>query len=112
VKTLAARMAELKTPGTSVAVINGGTIEWARGYGVMEAGGSSPVTPRTLFQAASLGKPVAALRLVEQGKLALDEDVNARLTSWKVAGNEFTGLDVGLSAGPRSSRNRAIMPPT
>jgi len=93
VKTLAARMAELKTPGVSVAVINGGKIEWARGYGVLETGGSAPVTPRTLFQAASLSKPVAALaalRLVEQGKLALDQDVNARLTSWKVPENEFT----------------------
>ena len=96
VKTLAARMAELKTPGVSVAVINGGKIEWARGYGVLETGGSAPVTPRTLFQAASLSKPVAALaalRLVEQGKLALDQDVNARLTSWKMPGNDFTGTE-------------------
>ncbi len=92
-KTLAARMAELKTPGVSVAVINGGVIEWAKGYGVTEAGGGNAVTPQILFQAASLSKPVAALaalRLVEQGKLALDEDVNARLTSWKVPENDFT----------------------
>jgi CubicO group peptidase (beta-lactamase class C family) len=86
-------MAELKTPGVSVAVINGGAIEWARGYGVAETGGSTPVTPQTLFQAASLSKPVAALaalRLVEQGKLSLDQDVNERLTSWKVPENDFT----------------------
>lgn len=47
----------------------------------------------TLFQAGSISKPVAALaalRLVEQGKLSLDEDVNAKLVSWKVPGNEFT----------------------
>jgi CubicO group peptidase (beta-lactamase class C family) len=51
------------------------------------------VTPRTLFQAASISKPVAALaalRLVEQGLLSLDEDVNARFVSWKVPENEFT----------------------
>jgi CubicO group peptidase (beta-lactamase class C family) len=86
-------MAALKTPGVSVAVINGGVIEWAKGYGVVETGANTPVTPRTVFQAASLSKPVAALaalRLVEQGKLALDQDVNARLTSWKVPENEFT----------------------
>jgi CubicO group peptidase (beta-lactamase class C family) len=91
--TLAARMAELKVPGVSVAVINGGAIEWAKGYGVTEAGTAAPVTPRTLFQAASVSKPVAALgalRLVEQGRLALDEDVNAKLRSWKVPENEFT----------------------
>ena len=40
-------------------------------------GGQTPVTARTLFQAGSISKPVSALgalRLVEQGKLALDED--------------------------------------
>ena len=91
--TLAARMAGLKVPGVSIAVINDGAIEWAKGYGVVEAGTTNPVTSRTLFQAASISKPVAALaalRLVEQGKLALDEDVNAKLASWKVPENEFT----------------------
>ena len=93
VKALADRMAEFKTPGASAAVINGGVIEWARGYGVTEAGSTTAVTPQTLFQAASISKPVAALaalRLVEQGKLALDQDVNERLTSWKVPEHEFT----------------------
>jgi CubicO group peptidase (beta-lactamase class C family) len=92
-RALAARMASLKTPGVSVAVINGGAIEWAKGYGIVEAGGTTPVTPQTLFQAASISKPVAALAallLVEQGKLSLDQDVNERLTSWKVPENEFT----------------------
>jgi CubicO group peptidase (beta-lactamase class C family) len=95
-KSLTDRMAELKIPGASVAVINDGAIEWARGYGIVEAGTSTPVTPRTLFQAASISKSVAALAallLVEQGKLALDEDVNARLKSWKVPENEFTGTE-------------------
>ena len=91
--TLAERMAALKVPGASVAVINSGAIEWAKGYGVTEAGTATSVTPHTLFQAASISKPVAALaalRLVEQGKLALDEDVNAKLVSWKVPENDFT----------------------
>lgn len=90
---LTARMAELNVPGVSVAVINNGRTEWAKAYGVLERGTESKVTPRTLFQAASISKPVAAmgiLRLVEQGKLALDEDVNRRLKSWKVPDNEFT----------------------
>jgi CubicO group peptidase (beta-lactamase class C family) len=86
-------MAALKTPGVSIAVINDGRIEWARGYGVAETGGSTPVTPQTLFQAASISTPVAALtalRLVEQEKLALDQDVNERLTSWKVPESDLT----------------------
>jgi CubicO group peptidase (beta-lactamase class C family) len=87
------RLAFYKTPGVSVAVINGGVIEWARGYGALEAGSNKPVTPETLFQAASISKPVAAmgaLRLVEQGKLNLDEDANNKLTSWKIPASDFT----------------------
>jgi CubicO group peptidase (beta-lactamase class C family) len=91
--SLAGRMAALNVPGVSVAVINDGAVEWARGYGVLEAGTAGPVTAETLFQAASISKSVAALaamRLVERGDLALDEDVNVRLKSWKVPENEFT----------------------
>jgi CubicO group peptidase (beta-lactamase class C family) len=60
---------------------------------VIEAGGTTPVTADTLFQAASISKPVAALAalaLVEQGKLSLDEDVNAKLKAWQAPDNEFT----------------------
>jgi CubicO group peptidase (beta-lactamase class C family) len=46
-----------------------------------------------LFQAGSISKPVAALgalKLVEKGKLKLDENVNDELVSWKLPENEFT----------------------
>ena len=82
-----------KVPGLSLAVIDNFKIVWAKGYGVTEAGGATPVTTMTLFQAGSISKPVAAtgaLYLVEHGKLALDEDVNRKLVSWKVPENEFT----------------------
>ena len=84
---LSDRMATLHTPGVSIAVVNGSEIEWACGFGVREQGKPEPVTPETLFQAASISKPIFALgamRLVEQRRLGLDEDVNQRLTSWKV----------------------------
>ena len=64
-----------------------------KAYGVVGAGSNRPVTTRTLFQAGSISKPVAAtaaLHLVEQGKLSLDEDVNQKLKTWKVPENEFT----------------------
>ncbi len=92
--TLAARMAYYDVPGVSVAVINNGRVEWAKGYGVLEAGRTAPVTADSRFQAASISKPLtamAALALVEHGKLRLDDDVNLRLTSWKLPNNEFTG---------------------
>jgi CubicO group peptidase (beta-lactamase class C family) len=80
------RMAAYHVPGVSIAVIHNGSIEWAQGFGVVQAG-RGPVTTETMFQAASISKPVsamAALHLVEQGKLSLDADVNQALTSWKI----------------------------
>jgi CubicO group peptidase (beta-lactamase class C family) len=85
--TLADRMAYHETPGLSVAVIQDYRIEWARGYGRREAGKPDPVSTETLFQAASISKPVtamAALKLVQDGRIDLDEDVNRYLTSWQV----------------------------
>jgi CubicO group peptidase (beta-lactamase class C family) len=89
---LAERMSALHVPGVSIAVIHDSKIEWARGFGVTRIDGPA-VTPDTLFQAASISKPVAALaalRLVQAGKLDLDVDVNQYLKSWKVAENSFT----------------------
>jgi CubicO group peptidase (beta-lactamase class C family) len=83
--TLADRMKELNVPGVSIAVLHNGKIEWARGFGVRNLGGD-PVDAETLFQAGSISKPLAAmacLRLVQEGKLSLDADVNTYLTSWK-----------------------------
>jgi len=80
-------------PGMSVAVIHDYKVAWAKGYGVTEMGGSTSVTPRTLFLAGSISKPVtalAALALVDAGKLSLDSDVNGSLTSWKIPPNAFT----------------------
>ncbi len=82
---IASLMARLGVPGASVAVVRGGELDWARGYGVAAAGEAQPVTPETLFQAASVSKPVAAaaaLRLAEEGKLALDGEVNDALDGW------------------------------
>jgi CubicO group peptidase (beta-lactamase class C family) len=91
-RTLADQMAALKVPGLSVAVIHNGRIDWARGYGIIKDGGPS-VTPQTLFQAASISKPIsalAALRAVEAGKLNLDTDVNRYLKRWEIPSNSFT----------------------
>lgn len=99
-ETIADRMAYHSVPGVSIAVIVNGEVEWTRGYGVLELEGNEPVTPDTLFQAASVAKPVTAvgaLHYVERGLLGLDENVNDRLVSWKVPENEFTArADVTL----------------
>jgi len=90
--SLAELMKAFNVPALSVAAIDDYRIAWAKAYGVTQLGGTA-ATPRTLFQAGSISKPVAAsgmLALVQQGKLALDEDVNLKLKSWKVPENEFT----------------------
>lgn len=90
---LDAWMAAWKVRGVSVAFIEDGRVKWVRAYGVANVAARRPVTPDTLFQAASMSKMVAAaaaLRLVEQGRLDLDEDVNSRLKGWKVPASGFT----------------------
>src|SRR5215207_11135816 len=51
--TLQERMKHHRVPGVGIAVINDGKLEWARGYGTLEAGGTEPVNADTVFQAAS-----------------------------------------------------------
>jgi CubicO group peptidase (beta-lactamase class C family) len=85
--TLEERMEYYQTPGVSIAVINNYQIEWVKGFGVKEWKKNEPITSDTLFQAASISKPIFALavmRLVQEGKIDLDEDVNNYLTSWKI----------------------------
>jgi CubicO group peptidase (beta-lactamase class C family) len=86
-------MARRHIPGLSIAIIQDGKIVEARGYGVVDQPGSAPITPQTLFQAGSISKSVAAmaaLHLVEAGRLALDSNVNMVLKTWRVPDNQFT----------------------
>ena len=91
--TLAQVMQKVQVPGVSVAVIKDFQVHWAKGYGTADVTSGAPVTVDTLFQAASISKPVAAmavLRLVQDGKLSLDADVNSLLKSWKLPAGEHT----------------------
>lgn len=91
--SLAPRMKSLNVPGVSIVVIEGNKIVWSKCYGLLRADSREPVTESSLFEAASTSKLVTAaiaLHFVEMGKLALDEDVNNFLRSWKVPENEFT----------------------
>jgi CubicO group peptidase (beta-lactamase class C family) len=84
-------LAYYHTPGVSLAVINDFKVEWARGFGVRDARFKSKVTARTLFQAASISKAAFALgvmRLVQEGRLSLDEDINQYLSAWRVPAND------------------------
>ncbi|HVT30006.1 MAG TPA: serine hydrolase [Lacipirellulaceae bacterium] len=89
---LAPQMESLHVPAISMAAIREGHIDWAAAYGVTSLG-SERATTRTLFGAASMSKPVTAvgvLKLVEDGKIGLDTDVNQYLKRWKIPDNAFT----------------------
>jgi len=83
--TLTQALRILKVPSVSVATISDYQIDWTSAYG--------DASTRTAYQAGSMSKTVAAvaaLRLVEQGRLALDRDVNAQLTSWHIPRTSLT----------------------
>jgi CubicO group peptidase (beta-lactamase class C family) len=87
------RMKYHKVPGFSVVLIDQEKLAWAKGFGILETGRDEFVTTDTIFQAASISKPVSAmvaLHLVEAGLLDLDADVNDWLHSWKVPENKHT----------------------
>lgn len=87
-----AQMKELKVPAVSVAVVENGKLAWAKAYG--------PINTETMFQAASISKPVAAtaaLHMMQYGNFTLDEDVNGKLKSWKLPGPHTVTLRQLLS---------------
>ncbi len=78
------RMREGDVPGLSMVVVRGGRVAWQRAFGVRDAGASPgvPVADDTIFEAASLSKPLfayAVLKLVDAGKIDLDAPVNRYL---------------------------------
>ena len=91
--SLPERMERYRVPGVSLSVIDEGRIAWSAAYGTRKSGQAEAVTDTTVFQAGSISKVVAALtalRLVERGRLALDDDVNRALRSWRVPSDTLT----------------------
>lgn len=84
--TIEERMAMHKIHGLSIAVIKDYKLDWAKAYGWADSAGQRAVTTETVFQAASISKSLNAvglLKLAQDGKVALDTDINTYLTSWK-----------------------------
>ena len=110
--TLTEAMARHDVPGVSVALLRGGEVAQLAGYGVTAADRPEPVTARTPFQVASISKHVTmlgVLRLVADGVLNLDADINGYLTSWQVPGGavitlrELVSHQAGLSHVPATN---------
>lgn len=65
-------------PGITIALVNKGELIWSKGFGVVDKESGIKVNERTIFPAASLGKPVfayAVLKMVNEGKLHLDSAI-------------------------------------
>ncbi|WP_077923983.1 serine hydrolase [Spirosoma sp. 209] len=91
--SLEERMRFHQVPGLTVAVIRNYKLDWQKSYGLADTVTRKPVTAETMFSAGSISKLVtamAALRLVDQGKLDLDTPINQYLTSWKLAESDYT----------------------
>ncbi|WP_165851780.1 serine hydrolase [Chryseobacterium pennipullorum] len=91
--TIESRMKHYKIPAVSIAVIRNARVIWSKAYGFADIESKKPATTQTLFQVASMSKPVsayAALKEVELGKIDADAEVNTYLKSWKIPDSEFT----------------------
>ena len=74
-------------PALSVAVVQDYRLHWARAWGVADESSGAPADANTLFQAASISKPVSAmavLRAVQEGRFGLGDDINSILRSWRL----------------------------
>jgi CubicO group peptidase (beta-lactamase class C family) len=99
--TLPELMAHFQVPGVSIAVIRDFDVHWAKGYGIADVDTGAAVDTETMFQAASISKPVAAmgvLKAVQDGLFGLDDDINSILTTWQLDGD---GMTDELAVTPR-----------
>ena len=75
-------MKKADVPGLSIAIIRNGAVVWHHAFGVKNSTTKEPVTDYTVFEAASLSKPVfayAVMKLVDAGKFDLDKPLNQYL---------------------------------
>lgn len=81
---VAALMTQADIPGLSVAIVRNGALWWSGAFGVRNAETRTPVDENTIFEAASLTKPVfayAVLRLVDKGIVKLDAPIATTLSN-------------------------------
>jgi CubicO group peptidase (beta-lactamase class C family) len=86
-----------RVPGAAVAMVLGGEVVWEGGFGTAEAKTDTPVTTGTVFEAASVAKPVTAwavLGLAEQGLMDLDAPIEIYISGWSLPPSEFDHAQV------------------
>lgn len=85
-------MADGEVPGLAIAVVRGTQHLWHKGFGVASTRTREPVVDTTIFEAASLSKPVfayAVVKLADEGKIDLDRPLSAYLPgSYELAADD------------------------
>lgn len=97
-------MAKQNIPGFSAAVLVDNQLSFSQGYGLAEMENSVPATPTTVYRIASVSKPitaVAAMQLVEKGKLDLDAPIQKYCPAypekpWKITARHLLGHLSGI----------------
>lgn len=87
------RMEHYHITGLSLVAIEKGKTSTTDHFGVLETGTNKKINEHSIFNACSISKfltSILVMKLVEQGIVELDEDVNKKLVSWKVPDNPFT----------------------
>lgn len=95
----AQQLKSTKIPGATVSIVKDGEVLFAKGYGEADVEAGRPVVAdETLFRIGSVSKlltSTAAMQLVEEGKLDLDEDVNVYLDDVEIP-DTYPGRPVTL----------------
>ncbi|MFO1497917.1 MAG: serine hydrolase domain-containing protein [Verrucomicrobiota bacterium] len=81
------------TPGAAVVVIKDGTVLYQNGFGCADLTHGIAITTKTVFDVASVSKQftgLAAAMLVDQGRLSLDDDIQAHLPDLPSFGKPIT----------------------
>ena len=87
------RMEHYNVNGLSIALFEEGKISGTENYRLLEVNSDRKVNDDSIFSACSISKfltGMLAIKLLEEGHLNLDENVNERLVTWKVPENEYT----------------------
>ncbi|MCC6929325.1 MAG: serine hydrolase [Gemmatimonadaceae bacterium] len=88
-----AAVSEHRTPGVSIAIVRNGRTILAKGYGYADLENDVPATPETVYRIGSVTKQftsAAIMRLVEQGKLTLDDTLQKFVPNVPSQGNRVT----------------------
>ena len=86
-QSISTKMSTLNIPGVTVAVGVGREVKWTAAYGMSDIENMVPMKATTVLRLGSISKPVtavAAMQLVEQGRMSLDAEVQRYVPSFPV----------------------------